>query len=213
MRVHAGDATVVRFGGDLDWQSFDIPGGTVPVHLVRLHVEPGTRASTLLVRFPKGWRRDVAGSYVSAEDFLVIEGELTMCGRSFEAGDWGYVAAGALRTGMAAVTQVLTLARFAGPARWTEGSGTATEPVKVPALGAARAEEASPLGGSARLLSRMPEVSAWVLDAAPAAASVDAEVYAIDERAWTRVAAGEGVPQLDGRCFCRTFEANTGGSA
>src|SRR5258708_4087427 len=122
MRVHAGDATVVRFGGDLDWQPFDIPGGTMPVDLVRLHVERETRASTLLVRFPLGWRRDVAGSYASAEDFLAIEGELRMCGETFVSGDWGYLPAGALRTGMAAVAEVLTLARFAGRARWTQGS-------------------------------------------------------------------------------------------
>ena len=39
----------------LDWEPFDVPGGSLPVAVSRLHLDPQTRAATLVVRFPVGW--------------------------------------------------------------------------------------------------------------------------------------------------------------
>lgn len=108
-----GDLTV------LDWEPFDVPGGSEPVAVSRLHAEPESRAVTLVVRFPAGWRRPEAGSYAAAEEVYLIDGALEMNGTRYEAGTWFRVPAGAVRRQTATPQGAIALARFDGPARWT----------------------------------------------------------------------------------------------
>lgn len=55
----------------LAWTPVSIPGAADPVHLVRLHAGPVTRASVSLVRFPAGWSRPGTGRCTCAEEIVV----------------------------------------------------------------------------------------------------------------------------------------------
>lgn len=103
----------------LDWEPFDVPGGSVPVAVSRLYADPQTRAATLVVRFPVGWQRAEVGSYSAAEEVYVLKGALEMNGARHLAGTWFRVPAGAERRNTATPDGAVALARFDGPARWT----------------------------------------------------------------------------------------------
>ena len=103
----------------LDWEPFEVPGGSVPVSVSRLHADPETRAVTLVVRFPAGWQRPEAGAYSAAEEVYLLDGSLEMNGTPYGAGTWFRVPAGAVRRHTASPGGAVALARFDGPARWT----------------------------------------------------------------------------------------------
>jgi len=196
--------------GDLAWRDFDIPGGNMPVRTVRLHRDESS--TTLLVAFPVGWERPEVGAYEAAEEFILLEGGLRMSGAAYAEGDWVYVPAGARRFATAAEPEALALARFSGSARWTAGAGRDIEIARGSVQGGNL--QGSPFGvGSASLLHRAGGVASWVLDAPPAGSRMafDTELLALGDRFWAWVPASEPIPQLDGRCFCRTFEARTTG--
>ena len=207
-------AVVVDLAGDLEWGEFEIPDSTVPVALATLNVEP-TRARTVLVRFPAGWERPGMGWYTCAEEMVVLDGTLEMNGNAFGAGDWGYVPAGLVRVDSLARTEVLVVARFDGPARWTsgypgEGKPNGRSPLRR-TLEPGASEVDSPFGaGRAWRLRRGSADTAWLLDAPPAdrPAPCEAELLALGSRTWALVPAGEAPPRLEGLCFCRTVSAN-----
>jgi len=207
-------AVVVDLAGDLEWNAFEIPDSNVPVRLSTLNVEP-TRARTVLVRFPAGWERPGMGWYTCAEEMVMLEGTLEMNGKTFVAGDWGYVPAGLVRVASVARTEVLVVARFDGPARWTsgypgEGKPNGRQPLRRPLAPTAGAVD-SPFGaGRAWRLRRGSIDNTWLLDAPPhdAPAPCEAELLALDARTWALVPAGETTPRLEGLCFCRTVEAS-----
>ena len=108
--------------GDLDaleWEPFDIPGGSLPVSVSRLHADAVTRALTLVVRFPAGWERSERGSYSAAEEVYVLEGSLELNGQRHPAGTWLRVPPGTRRHHTATPDGAVALARFDGPPRWT----------------------------------------------------------------------------------------------
>ena len=119
----------------IELQTFDdlseatIPDGIPPVRLTRLKIDSTTGASTSLVVFPPGWRRDVTGSYAASEDFLVIAGSLNVSGIRLGAGDLGGIPAGALRWSSFTEEPTRTLAWFSGAGNWAPSSeDTATRP-------------------------------------------------------------------------------------
>lgn len=210
---------VVRLDHDLSWREFDIPDGNCPVNIARLRPDD---PSTLLVRFPDGWERPGTGSYEGAEEFVVVDGALHMSGATYRTGDWAFVPATARRHATSAGPEVLSLARFFGPARWRAGTGATIAALTGSLLGAPGSllgapgfSISSPLGaGSARLLRSSGGVSSWVLEVPRERASFpfDTELLALDERVWAWVPGGSAMPRLEGRCFCRTFGASgTGG--
>lgn len=103
----------------LEWEPFDIPGGTSPVSIHRLHSDPTTRAMTLVVRFPAGWQRPQAGSYSAAEEAYVLEGAIEINANRFYAGEWFHIPTGLVRHVMSSPDGAVVLARFDGPPRWT----------------------------------------------------------------------------------------------
>src|SRR5436309_515203 len=114
---------VVELDGDLDWADFEIPDSSVAVRLATLRKEP-SRARTVLVRFPEGWERPGAGWYSVSEEMVFLAGTLEMSGEVYRPGDWAFVPSGTARSHTVAKSEVLTVARFGGPARWTAGSPT-----------------------------------------------------------------------------------------
>lgn len=217
--MNAPGGTLVRLRGEIASQELEIPGGNPAVHTARLHVDDASRASTLLVRFPAGWERPSAGSYSSAEEFVLLDGTIEMNDITYRAGDWVYVPAGAERRNTVAPGGALALARFAGPARWRPGEGHDTAPLTTSLAASPPGTGASPLGpGTARLLHVGEDlVSSWLLDGLPpgeSPAPVEAELLTLEKRVWAWAPAGSPLPRLEGRCFCRTFSAErgTGGS-
>ena len=198
---------VVDLAGDLDWVDFEIPASNPPVRLATLRVEP-SRGRTVLVRFPAGWERPEAGSYSCAEEMVLLQGTLEMSGARYDAWDWAYVPRRAERAATRARSEVLALARFDGPARWNAEASQAGEILRR-GLEVGPGALPSPLGeGRAWSLRRGAADSTWLLDAPPAGevAPSAVEVLALRSRRWASVRAGEPLPDLDGLCFCRTFD-------
>ena len=182
------------------------------MQISRLHVEPDTRAQSLVIRFPAGWSRPVAGAYEASEELVILDGLLTMSGETYGPGDWAFFPAGFVRNGTYAEPSVLAYARFGGPARWHEGLDDNGPPAVRAHLDEDVMEGPSPLGaGRARLLREGVTESAWLVDELPARASAAAEIFGITERAWTMIAAGDAIPAFEGPCFCRIVFA--GGSS
>ncbi|MGH2830579.1 MAG: cupin domain-containing protein [Actinomycetota bacterium] len=200
---------VVDLDTSLDWTPFDIPGGSAPVQMHVLRDEPATRARTLLVRFPKGWERFESGFYESAEELIVLEGALHLCGITFGSGDWGFVPEKHGRYDMSVDEPTVVFARFFGPARWVASEVHEELPLHR-ALSAASFEDASPLGAGNASLLRLDE--AWLVSEVPAgvAAPVDTELLSLPSRHWTWTPAGEPLPDLAPPAFCRRFAAEGG---
>jgi len=106
-----------------DWREVMIGGGTPAVQLDRLHVDRATNATTSLVRFPEGWSRPDTGYYPCAEEVLVIEGEITVSGATYRAGDYGYMPPFHSREDSSS-SGCLVLAWFSGPPGWNLGDAT-----------------------------------------------------------------------------------------
>lgn len=176
------------------WLDFDIPGGSEPVPIARLRYDDASRAQTLFVRFPAGWRRDTPGFYEAAEELIVLTGVLHMSGATFGPGDWAYVPGGAQRHVTATPAECLVFARFDGPARWRASSAAPGPP-----LLSARLE------GEPRVLRRGDREDARLARLTKGMTlEVVAEVLEIASGAYAFVDAGEPAP-CGGPCFVRTF--------
>jgi hypothetical protein len=202
-------ATVVPAGGPLDWEGFAIPGGSIPVALASLRRDPDSRATTSMVRFPAGWTRVGTGSYESAEEFIVLSGELEMNGARFRTGDWVFVPPDVSRARTIAHGDVLAFARFYGPARWKEEAGDGGPVLTARLFDVTDDAEPSPLGvGDARVLNRSGSVTSMLLDNVPEGVVVpfDAEFFSLSDRTWAWIPEGTALPYLEEPCFCRTFD-------
>jgi hypothetical protein len=183
----------VRLDAPLDWRPFDIPGGSAPVEIVRLH----NAQPTLAVRFPPGWERYQTGSYAASEEFIVVDGSIEMNEEIYAPGSWAFVPAGATRRGTSAPAGALTLARFTGDARWTPGVGA-----DLPSIVSGRID-ASPDGSEAWPL----RAGSWVVRRPPNGVTTpcDLEVVSLTDRAWAFVPVGAAMPAFGAPLFCRTI--------
>jgi hypothetical protein len=187
--------SIVDLRGPLAWTAFDIPGGTQPVELVRLRIEPATKATVAVVRFPRGWRRTVEGCYEVAEEVVILDGSLEMSGATYPRGTWAWFPPRYLRSDQATPDGALAFARFEGPARWTPGSGeiagVESRPIADP--GILRAETA---------------VQSRIDAEAPAhTAAGETEILELSSWRWAWVAPGTPPPAFAGPCFVREHEA------
>lgn len=103
----------------LSWREAPMPGAS-PVAMALLPKLPdgGFRA---FVRFPAGWFRPDVGHYAVAEEFLVLEGELALNGRSWKRGDLAWIPAWTLRRDLGSSSGCLVFAWFGGTPRWLPG--------------------------------------------------------------------------------------------
>ncbi len=108
-------------GSDAGWLAQDIPGGSQPVRLHRLHLDRASKASVSLVEFPPGWSRDISGSYAVAEEFVVLRGALEMNGLRHQVGEWVFVPGDARREATRTPEGALALAWFGGIPTWQPG--------------------------------------------------------------------------------------------
>lgn len=104
----------IHLNGPHEWAMVPIPTSTPDVQIVRLRVDPVSKASTSLVRFPSGWTRPTDAFYAVDEEIVVIEGELIVSGISYTEGQYGHIPAGSLRRMSATPAGALVLAHFSG---------------------------------------------------------------------------------------------------
>lgn len=191
------------------WRDVEIPGGTVPVSLVRLAIDRDSLVSQSLVRFPPGWARPEAGWYSVDEEFLVLEGVLHMSAATYRAGDYALVPAGCLRFASTTSGGCLILAWFSGRADWTDGTAHG------PGYGANRLvqatwsdlpEQAGPIGGG-RKLREEAALSSWILTGEAAATAPQAvDLFSIPDHTWAQALPSEPLPQLSPPVFARVHK-------
>jgi hypothetical protein len=94
--------------------------GAAPVQMALLPKLPdgGFRA---FVRFPKGWSRPDVGHYAVAEEFVVLEGALSLNGQTWNAGTHAWIPAFQRRRELASTSGCLVFAWFGGTPRWIPG--------------------------------------------------------------------------------------------
>jgi hypothetical protein len=109
----------------LAWREAPMPGAN-PVQMALLPKLPdgGFRA---FVRFPAGWSRPDVGHYAVAEEFLVLEGELSLNGKTWKSGGLAWIPAWQSRRDLGSRTGCLVFAWFGGTPRWIPG-----EPAQAP---------------------------------------------------------------------------------
>ncbi|MEU4821964.1 hypothetical protein AB0H37_08850 [Actinomadura sp. NPDC023710] len=199
--VYLADVAPLR--PDLPWKPLTIPGSGPPVELVRLEIDPADGSSTSLVRFPPGWRRPGAGHYLCGEEFVVLEGRLTVSGVAYGPGERGWIRSAVTRRDSRSEAGALALAWFSGVPAWVDGD-TGTPP--------------EPSGGRTRLLT-VPVPDAGLLlrsgsagetrlyEQAPASFAAAARVLwpaGPGGPRWTALRPGEPVPSgRTGRAFVR----------
>lgn len=103
----------------LSWREAPMPGAA-PVEMALLPrlADGGFRA---FVRFPAGWSRPDVGHYAVAEEFLVLEGELGLNGRTWRRRELAWIPAWQRRHGLGSSTGCLVFAWFGGTPRWVPG--------------------------------------------------------------------------------------------
>jgi hypothetical protein len=106
----------------LTWREAPMPGAT-PVEMALLPKldDGGFRA---FVRFPKGWARPDVGHYAVAEEFVLLEGSLSLSGQMWTAGGHAGIPAFERRHHLASPTGCLVFAWFGGTPRWIPGEPT-----------------------------------------------------------------------------------------
>ena len=186
--------------GALEWRSAPMPGSNGPVELAQLPaLEDG--AFRAFVRFPPGWARPDAGHYAMPEEFLVLEGDLTLNGRTWREGGYAWIPARRLRTGSCSTGGCLAFAWFGGTPRWV--AGDAATPVRDIDAHLAHWREAPErdLGGGMRVreLRTGSQHTTWLVERPEPdlllKLGVKREVLRIHDRAWSRnqpVEAGPG---------------------
>lgn len=188
-------------------EPFDMPGGSEPILLSRLHVEPD-RAFSVCVMFPPGWQRPVTGHYAADEDVVLLTGDLRIGSSTLAPLDWCYMPEGFERATMGSEQGAVALARFGGPARWTEGAGSAE------GLLHRHLKEVSPLTqtpfGLGSLLRRAPGHSTYLVTAPSANSAVspmESQVLDLEEMSWHLVPEGSPIPELSGLALVWAAEA------
>lgn len=179
-----------------DWFDLVIPDSAPSVRLVRLHVDPTTKASVSLVAFPAGWRRPGVGHYVSGEEFFVLQGSLTVSGQDYLPGSWAWIPPYASRSDSCADSGALALAWFSGPAYWLSSAGDAT----------ATSESASSLPPSGPLRRRGPGVpgcSEALATGPTEPAAMDRELLSLHEFRWAFTPAHRKPPAIVGPVVLR----------
>lgn len=184
-----------------------MPGASEPVSLQRLYVEP-SRAFSVAVTFPAGWRRPVTGHYLVAEDFLVLSGSLIIGQDRFKPLDWVHLPEKFSRETMSAPDGACVVARFSGPARWVDGPSGTSEGLHRLRLPELEAIAPTPIG-SARLLDLDESKASWLVpspNTSDAVTTMEAQLVDLGTNTWHHLGKGAPVPPLQGPVFCWTFE-------
>ncbi|MBM3504153.1 MAG: hypothetical protein FJX65_09785 [Alphaproteobacteria bacterium] len=101
---------------DLPWIE-GVPGGLRPgVESRTLSREEATGAATLLMRYPRGWRRGGPEYLTVSEEFLVLDGALLINGERYAKGHFAHFPSGYGRMEALAPDGAVVLTMLSGPA-------------------------------------------------------------------------------------------------
>ena len=98
--------------------------GASPVSMALLPKLPDN-AFRAFVRFPEEWSRPDVGHYAVPEEFLVLEGVLSLNGKLWKKGDLVWIPAWHRRRDLGARPGCLVFAWFGGTPRWLPGAPAA----------------------------------------------------------------------------------------
>jgi quercetin dioxygenase-like cupin family protein len=82
-----------------------------------LSYDPDTQACTAILRYPPGWRMNRPHFLECDDEFLVLEGELSVGAVTYGPGDYAYLPAGMPRPDMASADGATVLTFYEGPHR------------------------------------------------------------------------------------------------
>lgn len=181
----SGGGTLALTSADLPWSRVRLEGADADVDLVELHRDPLTRARSLLVRFPPGWRRPGPGFYACAEEVLVIEGAVSVSGTTVSAGEYAFFPPFLTRTASLSPSGCLALAWFSAAPRWSMGTAGATDAVVHTSVAQLRRSAGNEVQGSAHLVEQADGV-----------ADAPAEVVSTTSWRWCFRDEGERIPSL-----------------
>jgi hypothetical protein len=103
------------------WQAMSMPDANAPVRLARL-ISMKPDHFWAVVAFPPGWQRVRSGHYSVDEDFLLLQGDLTINRVSWHAQEHGFIPANTLREQTESIHGCVACARFHGRPQWHTGS-------------------------------------------------------------------------------------------
>lgn len=191
----ATDLVDLRVDDHKNWQELTLPGSETPVRMRRLHVDPETKASVSVVRFPAGWHRPVTGHYTAAEELVVLEGAIEVVAEH-RAGEYVYLPPRTVRTDTRCARGALVIAYFSGVPQWIEGRPDVpppAAPVHGRPAGVMR-DGAAEARGSFRAVEQLP--------AEPLPA--DSDILHLADLTWEWVPAGT-VPKGRGPALVRSW--------
>lgn len=117
--------TVFVQAQEIPWATGLYGTGRSDVGVKVLSHDTDTGASTTIIRYPAGWRRDASHHLAVHEEFLVLEGSLEINGHTYGPYCYANLPAGYNRQGAASVHGAVVLTMFSGEPQTKEGAAAA----------------------------------------------------------------------------------------
>jgi hypothetical protein len=173
---------------NLPWQAGDFGSVRPGVETKVLSLDADSGASSLLVRYQPRWRLQGEGALSADEEFLVLEGELSIGRQTYREKSYAHLPAGYARGPMASQKGAVVLTFFSGRPNWT--AATAFDPARlvenldafaVPYTGKFHPE--FPPGAGRKTLYEDPIThdQSWILGTMPMRWAERAEVHPVVE--------------------------------
>lgn len=99
----------------LPWKTLGTGASRPGAEARALSYDPATKAVSVVMRYPKGWAMPDAHYLPCDEEFLVLDGVLSVGSVDYRRGDYAYLPAGMPRPNMASETGAVVLTFFEGP--------------------------------------------------------------------------------------------------
>ena len=117
--------TVFVQAQEIPWATGLYGTGRSDVGVKVLSHDTDSGASTTIIRYPAGWRRDASHHLAVHEEFLVLEGSLEINGNTYGPYCYANLPAGYNRQGAASVHGAVVLTMFSGEPHTKEGAAAA----------------------------------------------------------------------------------------
>jgi len=153
-----------------------------------LSLDPDIGAASLLLRYPPGWRLEQTGAVSVDEEFLVLDGSISIGAQTYRDKAYAHLPAGFGRGAMQAPAGAVVLTFFSGAPQW--GSASDFDPARlVENLDAfavpytARFHPEFPPGAGRKVLYEDPVThdQSWILGTLPMRWAERAEVHPVIE--------------------------------
>ncbi|MGH8137121.1 MAG: cupin domain-containing protein [Steroidobacteraceae bacterium] len=107
----------------LPWQAGDLWGVRAGTEIRMLSLDANNGASSLLVRYPAEWRLENGGALSADEEFLVLDGALSIGSQTYREKSYAHLPAGYTRAPMASKAGAVVLTFFSVRPNWTAPTG------------------------------------------------------------------------------------------